>query len=179
MTRKGRELTEAEKALWKRITQTVDSLNQGKKPNRVEQTSPPVRSITRPRSQAVVEAQTPLPLTPRPFAHQLKRIRKVKAEAHLDLHGMTRDQARLHLVRFLESCQNRGYIWVLVITGKGQRAGGRPSRGILHGLVPQWLEDPALRSFVSGYATAKPYDGGEGALYVRIKRKKPVPACLL
>jgi DNA-nicking Smr family endonuclease len=171
MTRKGRELTEAEKALWKRITQTIDPLNQGKKPSQVKLPSPPVRSRTRLRSQIVVEAQAPLPLTPRPFTHRLKRVRRIKVEAHLDLHGMTRDQAHFRLGRFLESCQNRQYIWVLVITGKGQRAGSRPSRGILHELVPQWLEDPALRSLVSGYAIAKPYDGGDGALYIRIKRK--------
>jgi DNA-nicking Smr family endonuclease len=179
MTRKGRELTEAEKALWRRITQTIDPLDQGKKLGRAEQPHSPIRSFTRKPSQVVVEPQAPLPFIPHPLTHQLKRIRKVKVEARLDLHGLTRDQAHLRLRRFLESCQHQGYIWVLIITGKGQRIGSRSSRGILHGLVPQWLEDPALRPFISGYATAKPYDGGEGALYVRIKRKKSVPACLL
>jgi DNA-nicking Smr family endonuclease len=179
MTRKGRELTEAEKALWKRIAQTVDPLNHRRNQGRTAPGFLPARPITRKPSQIAAEPPAPLPLIPHPLTHRLKRIRKVKVEARLDLHGLTRDQARLRLSRFLESCQNRGYIWALVITGKGQRPDERPSRGILHGLVPQWLEDPVLRPFISGYATAKPYDGGDGALYVRIKRKKPVPACVL
>ena len=99
----------------------------------------------------------------------------MKLEARLDLHGLTRDQARSRLVQFLGGCQNRGYLWVLVITGKGQRNvnteepyGARSHT--LRALVPQWLEDPSLRPVVSAYTTAKSYDGGDGALYVRLKR---------
>lgn len=181
MTRKGRELTEAEKTLWKRIAQTIDPFGREEKRKAGNPPSPlPMRSSPRPRSRIVLEPQAPPPLMSPPLlTHRLKRVRKVKTEALLDLHDMTRDQARLRLARFLESCQDRGYMWALVITGKGQREGSRPSRGILHSLVPQWLEETSFRPFVSGYTTAKPWDGGEGALYVRIKRKKSVPTCLL
>ena len=182
MTRKGRDLTEAEKALWRRITQTVDPLTPDKERGESPPPSPPLpmRFAGRPRPRLALEPQTPLPSLLSPaVTRQIKRVRKIKAEARLDLHGMTRDQARLRLLRFLEACQDRGYVWVLVITGKGRREGGTPLRGVLQGLVPQWLEETAVRALVSGYATAKAHDGGEGALYVRIKRKKPVPACLL
>jgi DNA-nicking Smr family endonuclease len=182
MTRRGRDLTDAEKALWNRITQTIDPLNKEKDRKEGNPPSPslPLHSSPRPRSRIVLEPQAPLSSRSHPpLTHRLKRMQKVKIEARLDLHGMTRDQARLRLAHFLESCQNRGCVWVLVITGKGQREGSAPSRGILHSLVPQWLEEIALRVLVSGYITAKPRDGGEGALYIRIKRKKSVPTCLL
>jgi len=66
----------------------------------------------------------------------------------------------------------------LVITGKGksrrhlskEEPYNTLPRGTLWDLVPQWLEETDFRPFVSAYTTAKPQDGGTGALYVRLKR---------
>jgi DNA-nicking Smr family endonuclease len=59
-----------------------------------------------------------------------------------------------------------------VITGKGVRgsaAGGE--RGVLRRQVPQWLQLPELRAYVVGFEAAHVGHGGEGALYVRIRRQ--------
>jgi DNA-nicking Smr family endonuclease len=59
---------------------------------------------------------------------------------------------------------------VLVITGKGMRADGE--RGVLKRQVPQWLALPEFRSLVIGFEDAHIAHGGEGALYVRVRRNQ-------
>jgi DNA-nicking Smr family endonuclease len=73
---------------------------------------------------------------------------------------------------------------VLVITGKGRTeddptrpfdmADEKRGRGVLKRNVPRWLAEPALAPFVVSCATASPRHGGEGALYVHLRRR-PVP----
>ncbi len=92
---------------------------------------------------------------------------KVKIEARVDLHGMTQEQAHPALGDFLSHSQAAGKRSVLVITGKG--AGGQ---GILRDAVPKWLNEGANRNRVRAFSHAAPKDGGEGALYVLLKRLK-------
>lgn len=95
--------------------------------------------------------------------HKIMRVSKIVIEGRIDLHGLTKDQAQQQVQFFLMNAQIQRKIWVLVITGKGQ-----PEVSVtLRGLVPGWLD--AL-PYVSGYAPAKPADGGDGALYVRLKK---------
>jgi DNA-nicking Smr family endonuclease len=70
-------------------------------------------------------------------------------------------------LRFLRSAHDRDARLVLVITGKGR--GGEP--GVLRRQVPQWLALPEFRGLVSGYEDAHIAHGGEGALYVRLRRQ--------
>ncbi len=58
---------------------------------------------------------------------------------------------------------------VLVITGKGITAS---KSGVLKESVPRWLNEPSLRRHVLAFDYAEPQHGGEGALYVLLKRKK-------
>jgi DNA-nicking Smr family endonuclease len=103
---------------------------------------------------------------------------KLEIDARLDLHGLRQSEARYRLVHFIRSAHDRGCRMVLVITGKGSRepidrladALGEPQRGILRRVVPQWLDEPDMRAFVIGFTTAGPRHGGEGALYVRLRR---------
>jgi DNA-nicking Smr family endonuclease len=60
---------------------------------------------------------------------------------------------------------------VLVITGKGGRSAGE--RGVLKRYVPQWLNLPEFRTLVIGFEEAHIAHGGEGALYVRVRRTRP------
>ena len=62
--------------------------------------------------------------------------------------------------------QARGYRSVLVITGQGRRGGA----GVIRASVHEWLQSPALRGVVSGFAAAARHHGGDGALYVTIRR---------
>lgn len=99
-------------------------------------------------------------------------------DARLDLHGMRQREAHGALKRFLLACHGRGDRHVLVITGKGApgegglRAGYAfvEERGVLRRLVPQWLAEPEMRGIVVGYSTASARHGGDGALYVRLRK---------
>ncbi len=74
------------------------------------------------------------------------------------------------LLGFLHRVHAGGLRHVLVITGKGTSKGGD---GVLRRTVPGWLATPAFRGLVSAHATAARHHGGEGALYIRIRRAKP------
>jgi DNA-nicking Smr family endonuclease len=96
---------------------------------------------------------------------------KEAIDGRLDLHGLTQSEAHAALSRFLRTASSRGARLVLVITGKGVRASDG-ERGVLKRHVPQWLGLPELRAFVIGFESAHIAHGGEGALYVRIRRAR-------
>jgi len=101
----------------------------------------------------------------------VKRMRrgKVSVSARIDLHGMTQAEAHPALDAFLEAAWYAGKREVLVITGKGTRADG--SIGVLREQVPRWLNAFPNRAKVVAFQYASPKDGGEGALYVRLKKR--------
>lgn len=86
-------------------------------------------------------------------------------DSRIDLHGMTQDRARFALLDFLQMAQMADYRIVLVITGKGNEG-----TGVLKRRVPDWFSIPAFASLVNGYRTSHSSHGGEGALYVRIRK---------
>lgn len=103
-------------------------------------------------------------------------------DARIDLHGMRQGEAHSALVGFLRRCHANGLATVLVITGKGsarQGAGddaydffGERERGALKRNVPHWLAEPELRAIVVSHRPASIRHGGEGALYVQLRRKR-------
>jgi DNA-nicking Smr family endonuclease len=90
-------------------------------------------------------------------------------DARIDLHGMTQARAHRALLAFLQRAHADGAVFVLVITGKG-RVGGE--QGVLRRQVPHWFELPEFRAIVVGYEQAHIGHGGEGALYVRVRRAR-------
>lgn len=86
--------------------------------------------------------------------------------ARIDLHGLGQFEAQDRLLAFLQRAQAMGFRAVLVITGKGTRGDG-----VIKRRAPDWLADPVLRDVVAGWSPAHHRHGGEGALYVAIKRK--------
>ncbi len=105
---------------------------------------------------------------------------KMEIEGRVDLHGFTRKQAHTRLRSFIHSAHRKGSRCVLVITGKGSSAGkaeddvymGGGRKGILREEVPRWLMEPDLRKLVLDFRTAQPRHGGEGALYVLLRRSR-------
>ena len=89
-------------------------------------------------------------------------------EERLDLHGMTQAEAHGALNDFVAEAAAGGRRCVLVITGKGR--GG--SEGVLRRMVPHWLNQPPLRPLILGVAQAQPRDGGAGALYLLLRRRR-------
>ena len=98
-------------------------------------------------------------------------------DARIDLHGKTQKEAHAALLRFLLRAQGEGAKIVLVVTGKGTRVAsgdreqsGAAERGVLRRQVPIWLSLPEFRALVVGFEDAHIGHGGEGALYVRLRR---------
>jgi DNA-nicking Smr family endonuclease len=89
-------------------------------------------------------------------------------QGHIDLHGLTRDPARDAIVRFLASARVQGMRCVLVVHGRGHHS--EDSKAVLKPLLQRWLQRAPLKEWVFAYATAKPVDGGAGAMYVLLRR---------
>ena len=100
-------------------------------------------------------------------AERLKRG-KTEIEDRIDLHGMTLENAHRRLAGFLEDAQDEGKRAVLVVTGKGVREG----TGVIRAQVPRWLNEPRLRPLVLAYEYAQPKDGGMGALYILLRKRR-------
>jgi DNA-nicking Smr family endonuclease len=91
-------------------------------------------------------------------------------EAYLDLHGMTQPDGKLALQEFILSAVRKGHRTVLVVPGRGLGSpGGRP---VLKHAAVQWLSHGSLSGYVLGFVTARPTDGGAGALYVLLRRDR-------
>lgn len=116
-------------------------------------------------------AQPPLVALGRRERSHLARGRK-DIEARLDLHGMTQTRAHRALLTFLARCSDDGMTFVLVITGKGRVSATNTERGVLRRQVPHWLGLPEFRGLVVGFEEAHIGHGGEGALYVRVRRAR-------
>lgn len=111
---------------------------------------------------------------------------RVAIDARVDLHGLRQSEAHGALRRFLFTAVSKGHRMVLVITGKGSRPRasvydpgaddvfyeGSRGAGVLRRQVPMWLRDPEFQAIVVGFTTAHVRHGGEGALYVQLRRRK-------
>jgi DNA-nicking Smr family endonuclease len=182
-----RKLSEDERRLWGRITGSIAPLRRKPVPlDRNEPTSTAAKSSplkskplqsARSRIAGGVEPTAPKPA---PQIESLDRRTKqrlargaVEIEGRLDLHGRTQSEAHVALLRFLRRAQADGNKFVLVITGKGARASDHWSeRGVLKRQVPLWLKQAEFRAYVSGFEDAHVGHGGEGALYVRVRRPR-------
>jgi DNA-nicking Smr family endonuclease len=93
-----------------------------------------------------------------------------RIEGRIDLHGMTQEQAHRALNSFIDGSYAATKRCVLVITGKGLKSDG--TVGVIRSAVPGWLNQSPNRERVIAFSYATPKDGGEGALYVMLKRKR-------
>ncbi|MFZ5691346.1 MAG: Smr/MutS family protein [Pseudomonadota bacterium] len=179
-SRKGRRLSSEDLALWDGVTRSVRPLR--KRVRTVETIgveAAPQKPLRAPKRAAVIPAVSPAPPVPKkpPAIAPLDRKAKQKIargreaiDARLDLHGHTQAEAHDALYRFLRRTQAKGGRVVLVITGKGGR--GENDRGVLKRAVPLWLALPEFRELVIGFDSAAIPHGGEGALYVRLRRMR-------
>ena len=187
MSRRGRQrlLNAEERALWHHVVRSVAPLRPLLRkevlPESVIAPEPPPEP---PPPAPAARAEKPAPRTPvkpPPLASLEPRMKRrlsrgAEVDARLDLHGLTQAAAHRRLQMFILEAQSQGYSLVLVITGKGDPEGfaslGVSARGVLRRAVPLWLAEPALRGFVVGFETAARRHGGEGALYIRIRRRR-------
>mgnify|MGYP000318308802 CR=1 FL=1 len=144
-----------------------------KKPPAAAPPPPPKSKVTLP------------PPAPAPIALERRKARKlssgrIEIDGRIDLHGMRQSEAHVALRRFLKRGYAEGKRWVLVITGKGAPARTALDerderdgieRGVLRRSVPRWLAEPELAGIVIGFTTAAVNHGGEGALYVHLRKR--------
>lgn len=178
--RRKPEITREDHALWVHVTQSAKPLA-GRKALEVP-------SLATDRVHLAPTPSKPLialaPKEPKvrslpPLSGIEKRIVKDLArgnhaiDSRIDLHGMRQTEAHLALLGFIHRAYAGGAKLVLVITGKG---GGLDAfgeeRGVLKRMVPHWLADPGVRRMIIGFENAARGHGGEGALYVRIRRRR-------
>ena len=154
----------------------ADMLDNGETPKKAK--TPPAPQSTKPLPRSTKKPAAPKIET---FNHQEARnvsSGKQTIEGMIDLHGYTQRQAEGSLRSFLKRAQSDGKRFVLVITGKGQKRDhedrafelGAPEPGVLKRQVPVWLDDMA--ETVLSYKTAHKKHGGQGALYVRLRKLK-------
>jgi len=181
MTRR-RQLTDEEEALWRGVARSI-------KPLRPPKAKPPMRP-----APAAAETKRSLQRTAKPHPapelsparrqpqlapldrREKKRVARGRdaIDARIDLHGMTQGEAHDALVGFVRRAQRDGARLVLVVTGKGSRTSrdADRERGVLRRQVPLWLALPEFRPFIVGFDAAHLTHGGEGALYVRLRRTR-------
>jgi len=152
--------------LWREVTLSV---------RRLAHTSPPTR-LHAPRPPAAARVVAPAHPAPPAREHAPpanrspeKRIRRGRVDVggRLDLHGMTQSEAQAALRRFLTHHRAEGARCVLVVTGKGGRAG--MGEGVLRQRLPEWLA--GMRDLAGGYAEAHAKHGGSGAFYVFLRAR--------
>jgi DNA-nicking Smr family endonuclease len=102
-----------------------------------------------------------------------KTLRKLRAgdfavQAHLDLHGLTREEAKDALFAFLEDSRRRARRLVLVVHGRGIHS--KDQIPVLKESLRVWLSQGRIGKQVLAFATARPCDGGAGALYLMLRR---------
>ena len=181
--RRKRGLSEEDRALWESVAKQVKPLRKRHRAAKPSVPSTDADGKAAPKSAASPKHVTPVRLVaparpaPPPLApigrrerSHLSRGRK-EIDARLDLHGMTQTRAHRALFGFLQRAHHDGLTFVLVITGKG-KIGAESERGVLRRQVPQWLGLPEFRSLVVGFEEAHIGHGGEGALYVRVRRAR-------
>jgi DNA-nicking Smr family endonuclease len=190
----GRSVTPEEAELWDQLTRAIKPTRA--KSRIVTQaipepaTKPPPPPKSEPKAPSRAKSVPPPPPAPQPrkpvpladFDRRTARhvaSGKVSIDARIDLHGLRLREARGDLRAFLFAAQASGARTVLVITGKGDASSerdnlasalGKPQRGVLRRAVPQWLEEPDLRAVVLSFTTASIRHGGDGALYVQLRK---------
>jgi DNA-nicking Smr family endonuclease len=177
-----------DEALWEKVVEKAAPLK-----GRARASAPTPGKIAAPVAKETPQVPRPTRQAPRPIskpAHvpraapldrqtsrQLDKGR-LEVEARLDLHGMRQRDAHAQLRRFLKTAQARGLRHVLVITGKGADQAASKSfyeedeRGVLRNAVPHWLAEPEFAALVVSFSPAPRRLGGEGALYVRLRRPR-------
>lgn len=188
--RRPRKLSDEDRRLWDAVARSVNPLRrsasaadaeEGGAPQpaaAVEHPAPPPAKSKPPGQDRQRRVAPAAPVAP-PLSPLARRERQrlsrgtLAIDARIDLHGLTQSEAHAALARFLRLAQADDAKFVLVITGKGARSADRGTeRGVLRRQVPLWLGLPEFRAYVVGFEDADTAHGGQGALYVRLRRRR-------
>ena len=103
--------------------------------------------------------------------HQLQRLRsgRIEIDARIDLHGVGAAAAELALRDALAAALDAEHRCLLVVHGRGLHSAGAP---VIKRALPDWLAAPPHGTQVLAFASALPADGGSGATYVLLRRRR-------
>lgn len=182
-----RNLSHEDRIIWARVVRTVEAYP-GKSVEeddwflKEDPASPAISAKSERPDLQPSSRPVPIPkpeVSQRPKHHPIEKpvVRKLARgrlpiDGRIDLHGLTQSEAHNLLFDFIARAHERGLRHVLVITGKGSSRG---SQGVLKRLVPEWLAKPEFRFLISGHEDAARSHGGEGALYIRLRRERGGP----
>jgi DNA-nicking Smr family endonuclease len=184
--KRERHLSEDEDALWSGVARSIKPLRASAVKRNAEHAAPatpskpkaPTKTAAKMPSGSVDRVPTPKPKLQVPALATLDRRTKQKLargreaiDARIDLHGLTQAEAYNALLHFLHRVQADGAKFIIVVTGKGARS-SPGERGVLRRQVPEWLRLPEFRTLVVGFESAHVGHGGDGALYVRVRRRR-------
>jgi DNA-nicking Smr family endonuclease len=174
-----RDLSPEDAELWRHVTRNVHPYT--RPAQRAGEPSPEPR-LRNPALSPEPPAQSRAPQRPaaplvvgrahdmdRRTARRLKRG-ELAVDARIDLHGLTLEQAHGALGGFIRREHGRGSRCVVVVTGKGRESEG--GEGKIRRETPHWLNQPMLRPLVLAVTEARTRDGGTGAFYVLLKRRR-------
>ena len=101
----------------------------------------------------------------------MKRLKRgqIPVQDHIDLHGLTKKEAEVEVRKFLLNSHRRGLRCLLIVHGRGLNS--PDSFPVLKERLPVWLNRGPARKIVLAFATARPYDGGTGAIYVLLRKR--------
>ena len=102
--------------------------------------------------------------------HVVRKLRRgdFAVQGHLDLHGLLKDEAKLELEAFLVRNRQQGSRCVLVVHGRGLHS--KDQVPVLKDALKRWMTTARFAQHVLAFCSARPHDGGGGAVYVLLKR---------
>jgi DNA-nicking Smr family endonuclease len=100
----------------------------------------------------------------------VRRLRRgdFAIQDHVDLHGLLKEEAKAELESFLARSQKQGRRCVLVVHGRGLHS--KDQVPVLKEALKRWMHTARFARHVLGFSSARPHDGGTGAVYVLLKR---------
>ncbi len=183
---RGKGEDDADAALWQKIISQTTPLDKRHKGRQIGKSlksvvpskraaghsEKPIRGASSSAYQPTKPAAKPAPALKPDMKIEHKARRRLgrghlEIEARLDLHGMTAAQAKAVLTQFIYHSIERGLTWVLVITGKGVAG-----QGVLRRELPLWCAQPPLSQNIVSFGPAAPSHGGDGAVYMRLRKSR-------
>jgi len=100
----------------------------------------------------------------------IRKLRKGEfaVQAHVDLHGLLKDEAKAALEAFLARSRQDGKRCVLVVHGRGLHS--KDQVPVLKEALKRWMHTGRFARHVLGFSSARPHDGGTGAMYVLLRK---------
>ena len=176
---KNGEISKKDLALWIEVTKTTDKIFKNKEKKTILQKTPinkesfskTKETLLQERKKSAVLQPIDLRISDKKFGLEKSTIKNLKRgryknDGKTDLHGMNLYTAEKHLTNFILDQYEKENRNLLVVSGKGVYGQGK-----IRQEIPIWFGKKPLIDIVYAYTNALQKDGGEGAFYIRLRKK--------